>query len=215
MRLNRRHSPIDPGMVLARSICHELRPPMATLTGLLRALEKAPPEPRRAELARLAAEHVAYVEAVLSEAAQTARGLPAGEIPAVPLQDILPASTVIAPPGALVVSASRAALRWPVHPRHTQQILTNLVTNAVRHAPGPARLSAGVRGRRLRLAVSDRGGLNPELDAALRSRTPPAGEPGLGLWVVRQRLAGLGGTLRARPLAPAGLVIEASLPSHR
>ncbi|MDI6103700.1 sensor histidine kinase [Actinoplanes sp. NEAU-A12] len=215
MRLTRRAVAPEPGLLLARSVCHELRPSMSTLVALLRALEDAPAEPRRAQLARLAAEHAAYAQALLSEAAATARGLAGETVPPVPLGEILPAVASTAPRGTLAVSASRAALSWPVHPRDTQQILVNLVTNAVRHAPGPVRLCAAVRSRRLRLAVCDQGGPTPALDTALRRRTPPHDDNGLGLWVVRQRLASLGGTIRARPLAPAGLAMEAVLPRHR
>jgi two-component system, OmpR family, sensor kinase len=215
MRLMSRRTRVDADLVLTRSLCHELRPPMATLTGLVRALEKSPSEQRRAQIARLAVEHLAYAEAMLGQAAETARGLPDRTVAAVPLRDLLPAVAVTAPAGALTVTASRAALRWPVHPRHTQQILINLVDNAVRHAPGPVRLSVGVRSRRLRLAVEDGGGVTAGLRAALCRGTPPPDERGLGLWVVRQRLASLRGALRARGLRPAGLVLEVSLPRHR
>lgn len=215
MRISRQRVPQDSGLLLARSICHELRPPMATLVGLLRALENEQPEPRRAELARLAAEHVAYAEAVLGEAADAAWGMSGGAVAPVSLDEILPAVASTAPPGRLTASGSRAALRWPVHPHHTRQILINLVTNAVRHASGPIRLTARVRSRRLRLTVRDQGGPTPELYTALRRRTPPPDERGLGLWVVRQRLAALGGTIRARPLAPEGLAMEVALPRHR
>ncbi|GAA4604859.1 signal transduction histidine kinase [Actinoplanes octamycinicus] len=214
MRLSLRRRPIEPGLVLTRSLCHELRPPMATLRGLLRALESTPPGPRREQLLSLATEHVVYAEAVLGDAAEAALGLTDGQAAPVPLHDILPAVWVTAPPGALAVTASRAALRWPVHPHHTKQILINLVGNAVRHAPGPIRLRAVVRARQLRLAVTDQGRMTTGLRTALRRRTAPADEHGLGLWVVRQRLADLGGTVRARQLAPTGLRVEASLPRH-
>ena len=215
MRLRRRAVAPEPGLLLARSVCHELRPSMSTLVALLRAMEDAPTAPRHAELARLAAEHAKYAQAVLDEAAATAMGLAGEAVPPVPLRAVLPAVASTAPRGALAVRASRAALSWPVHPRDTQQILVNLVTNAVRHAPGPVRLHAGVRARRLRLAVCDRGGPTPALDTALRRSTPPPDDNGLGLWVVRQRLTSLGGTIRARPLAPVGLAMEAVLPRHR
>jgi signal transduction histidine kinase len=215
MRLSRRRAPHDPALLLARSMCHELRPPMATLAGLMRALENGPPEPRRAQITRLAAEHVAYAESILGQAADRAWGRATGAAAAAPLRDLLPAVVVTGPAGALTVAASGAALRWPVHPQHTQQILINLVANAARHAPGPVRLGARVRMRTLRLVVSDRGGPTSDLHAALRRRTPPGDDHGLGLWVVRQLLASLGGTLRARPLEPTGLAMEAVLPRYR
>ncbi|WP_433796289.1 sensor histidine kinase [Actinoplanes sp. CA-252034] len=171
--------------------------------------------PDRAELTRLAAEHVAYAEAILGQAAGTVSGLPDRPVAAVALGDLLPAVAVTAPADALTVSASRAALRWPVHPRNTQQILINLVSNAVRHAPGPARLVARVRARHVRIAVTDRGDLTDGLPTALRRRTAPPDDRGLGLWVVRQLVAELGGTIRARPLAPTGLAMEATLPRYR
>ncbi|GIF15799.1 sensor histidine kinase [Actinoplanes teichomyceticus] len=215
MRLIRRRARPDPGLLLVRSVCHELRPPMATLAGLVRALEGAPPEPHRRELARLAAEHAAYAKEVLEQAAATAQGLADEAVPAAPLGTILPAVAVTAPPGRLTVSASRVALRWPVHPRHTKQILINLVSNAVRHGTGPVRVRSGVRARRLRITVIDQGGPTPGLHVALRRRTPPPDEHGLGLWVVRHLLADLGGTLHARPLHPGGLAVEAALPRYR
>ncbi|MEU8662603.1 sensor histidine kinase, partial [Actinoplanes philippinensis] len=195
----RRHLPGDPAETLIRSVCHELRPPMATLAGLLSVLENAPAGPRRTELTRLAAEHVAYAEAILGRAAGAVAGRRDDPVAAVPLGDLLPAVAVTAPADTLTVSASRAALRWPVHPRTTQQILINLVSNAVRHAPGPARLSARVRARRVRIAVTDQGDLTAGLHTALRRPTAPPDERGLGLWVVRQLVAELGGTIRCRP----------------
>ena len=211
----RRPAPPDPGLLLLRSICHELSPPMATLTSLARVLEHDPPGPRRAEIARLAAEHAVHAQDVLRRAAAAAYGLAPEESAAEPLGRILPGVAATAPPGRLTVGVSRAAARWNVHPGHTRQILINLVSNAVRYSSGPIRLSARLRGRRLRLTVADQGGLTPELATALRRRTPPPGEQGLGLWVVRQLVATHRGTVRARGLTPTGLAVEVTLPRYQ
>ncbi|MBG0564065.1 sensor histidine kinase [Actinoplanes sp. NEAU-A11] len=202
-------------MFLVRSVCHELRPPIATLTALVRALEQDQPEPRRGELARLAAEHAAYAQAILGQAASAATGLAAAPATAVPLADTLPGVAATAPSERLGLLVSRAAGQWPVHPEHTRQILINLIGNATRHSTGPVRLVARRWGRRLRLAVIDPGAPTPALMSALNRRTPPLTDRGLGLWVVRQLVAARGGTIRARAMSPAGLCVEVGLPRYR
>ncbi|WP_230859378.1 sensor histidine kinase [Actinoplanes aureus] len=215
MRLIRPRRAPDPDMFLVRSVCHELRPPIATLTALVRALEQDQPEPRRGELARLAAEHAAYAQAILGQAASAATGLAAAPATAVPLADTLPGVAATAPSERLGLLVSRAAGQWPVHPEHTRQILINLIGNATRHSTGPVRLVARRWGRRLRLAVIDPGAPTPALMSALNRRTPPLTDRGLGLWVVRQLVAARGGTIRARAMSPAGLCVEVGLPRYR
>jgi signal transduction histidine kinase len=217
MRTVRRRSRPDPALVLLRTVCHELTPPVSTLTSLVRALEEPPSPARRGELARLAGEHVAHVEAVLAQAAAAARGLadPAGS--AQPLHRVLPAALATVPAERLDVTASRAALAWPVQPRQTRQILINLLGNAVRHgtSDAPVRLHAEVRRRRLRLAIGNRGALTHDLGEALRRTTCPPGEQGLGLWVVRHLVAGCGGTLRARHRGRDDVEVLVRLPRRR
>ena len=215
MRLTRNQPDTDPGLLLLRSVCHELRPPMATLTSLVRALENEPPEPRRSQLARLAIEHATHAQTVLGQAAAAANGL-AGEVPpAVPLGDVLPTVAATAPAGRLTVHSTRSAAGWLVHSQHTRQILINLIGNAVRYTRGPIRLTARLRARRLRLTVTDRGGPTAELISALQRRTPPPDDNGLGLWLVRQLATECRGTLRAKALSPVGLAMELTLPRVR
>ncbi|MGK5684172.1 ATP-binding protein [Actinoplanes sp. URMC 104] len=215
MRLIRPRRSPDPGVLLLRSVCHELRPPMATLTALVRALESEHPAAHRGELARLAAEHAAHAQAVLGQAAAAVSGLNPEPAPAHTLAQILPGVAAAAGDGRLSVQIGRTAARWPLHAQHTRQILINLIGNAARHSAGPVRLVARRRGRRLRLSVLDPGQPTPELFTALRRRTPPATDRGLGLWVVRQLVAARGGAIRARALSPAGLAVEVDLPRHR
>jgi signal transduction histidine kinase len=194
-----------------------LRPPVSTLQSLMRALETQPSETTRTELARLAGEHVAYAEAVLREAAATAYGLSGTADPPVALHRILPMVSAAVSAERLVIRIGRKAAEQPVHPQHVGQILTNLLTNAERHSPpgAPIRLEARTHRRGLRLTVADGGTVNAALTRSLQRRTPPAGEKGLGLWVVRQLVAESGGTVRARKLSPHGLAVEVTLPRHR
>jgi signal transduction histidine kinase len=104
-----------------------------------------------------------------------------------------------------------------VRPRPVRQILINLITNATRHGPhgGTVHLRARVRWRRLVLTVVDDGHLTPELEDALRCRTPPATTRGLGMWVVRLLAEADRGSVRARPGPSGGLEVEVRLPRRR
>jgi signal transduction histidine kinase len=212
MRLRRRPRPADPALVLLRTFCHELRPPVATLTSLVRALENHPSEDRRDELARLAAEHVSHAEAVLQQAAAAAQGLSGPDESVQPLSRVIPAVAASIPADRLSVSVSAAAARCPVAPRHTRQILLNLLDNAERYSSGAIKLTAETGFRRLRLTVTDPGVMTFDLARALRRRTPPQDTKGLGLWVVRHLVAAQGGAIRARTLSPRGLAMEVTLP---
>jgi len=213
----RRQQPTDPGLVLLRSVCHELRPPVSTLTSLVHALEAHPSPSAHAKLARLAGEHVAHAEAVLRQAAAAANGLTGAADPPVPFHRILPMVAAAVPAERLRMRVGRGTGEHPVHPQHTGQILINLLTNAVRHGPPgePVHLHARTRRGGLRLTVADGGSLTPELARSLQRRTPPAGEKGLGLWVVRHLVATHGGSIRARSLGPRGLAVEVTLPRPR
>jgi signal transduction histidine kinase len=218
MRLSVRRRP-DPGLVLLRSICHELRPPVSTLSALVRALEDHPSPDRRDELARLAADHASHVEAVLSQAAATANGLTQPTECPVPLQHVIPAVAAGVPADRLSITVSQEAAQWPVAGRPVRQILLNLLANAKDYSPGhihlTAAIRAGVRGRRLSLTVADEGAPTPDLLRALRRRTPPPDRNGLGLWVVRQMVATQNGTIRASSLHPQGLAVRVHLPRPR
>jgi signal transduction histidine kinase len=209
----RRQQGADPGLVLLRSVCHELRPPVSTLHSLVRALETHPSAAARGELARLAGEHVAHAEAVLRQAAAAAYGLTGAADPPVPLHRILPVVAAAVPARWLVVRLGRTTGERLVHPQHVSQILINLLTNADRHGPpgGPIELTARAHRRGLRLTVTDGGALTPDLTRALHQRTPPPGDKGLGLWVVRHLVATHGGVIHARSLAPHGLAVEVTL----
>jgi len=217
MFLIRSRSTSDPAELLAlRALCHELRPPMATLTALVRELEGESSGEDRSELLGLALAHADHAQAVLREAAATATGRTGHADASVPLHCILPDIASSVPADRLTITTDGPAVRWPVPRQHTRQILTNLVGNAARHTGGRIRLGARSGLRRLRLTVADEGGVTPGLLRALRRRTPPPDDDGLGLWVVRHLAAAHGGRVRARPSRhPAGVVMEVLLPRYR
>jgi len=215
MPLTPRHFVPDPALLALRSVCHELRPPVVTLSALVRALEQQPSEEGRAELISLALAHTDHVQAVLQEAASVASGLAAPPDVRVPLRQVLAGVAAVAPAGRMTVLAGPGAARSPVPGQHTHQILSNLITNAARYTSGPILLGARRGLRWMRLTVSDAGGPTPGLVRALRRQTPPPGDDGLGLWVTRRLVAAHGGRIRMRPGRSPGLVMEVLLPHAR
>jgi K+-sensing histidine kinase KdpD len=211
-RLNR--SGVDPAMLVLRGVCHELRPPMTTLTALLDALGSQPAGPRRDQLAQLAAEHAAHAREVLDQAAAAAHGLTGPEDRIMPLHRVLPAVTAVVPGERLAVAVTPRAARCAVRPRHLRQVLINLLVNADRYAPpgSTIRLTGRTAWNRLHLTVADQGRLTADLARALHRTAPPPDEKGLGVWITRHLVAAQGGTLRARQIAPRGMAIELSLP---
>ncbi|NOJ94041.1 response regulator [Corallococcus coralloides] len=103
-----------------------------------------------------------------------------------------------------------------------QQVLTNLVSNAIKYAPGTA-LGIGIRkhGDRLILYVSDGGpGIPPEHQDRVFERFERGGPPrsvhglGLGLFIARQIVEGHQGklVLKSAPGQGAAFIIDLPLP---
>jgi signal transduction histidine kinase len=122
-----------------------------------------------------------------------------------------------------IVAAVDDGLVGAGDPGRIHEVLTNLLSNAVRHSPGGGEVR--VRGTRapsgVRIAVSDEGaGLPAEdverifdrfyrVDAARQSGT---GGAGLGLAIARSIVELHGGSIRAAPPAPVGCTIVFDLP---
>ena len=92
-------------------------------------------------------------------------------------------------------------------PRRLEQVLANLVANAVKHSPAgaPVAISATAQDGHVRLSVSDRGeGIDPEFLPRLFEPFVQAGGAsgrenglGLGLYIVRGLLDAMGGSISA------------------
>jgi two-component system sensor histidine kinase KdpD len=92
-------------------------------------------------------------------------------------------------------------------PRRLEQVLGNLVTNAVKHSPpgSPVQIDAVAEGDHVRLSVTDRGrGIDPEFVPQLFDPFVQAGGAsgrddglGLGLYIVRGLLDAMGGSIGA------------------
>ncbi len=140
----------------------------------------------------------------------------------------------------LVQQASTAAERKGIHlqadvpdtlpparadPDRLQQVLLNLLSNALRHTPagGRVRLSARAEGIHLHLQVADSGeGIAPEdlphvFDRFYRadtSRSRVSGGSGLGLTIARGLVEAMGGRMWAESALGRGTTLHFSLPAY-
>lgn len=98
------------------------------------------------------------------------------------------------------------------------QILDNLVDNAISYAPGPIAIETGRVDGRAFLAVEDHGPGIPEderdrvTERFYRGRGAPAGGSGLGLAIVRELAERAGGSLTVGQASDGGARIEVQLP---
>ena len=103
------------------------------------------------------------------------------------------------------------------------QILTNLISNAMKYGAGkPIEISLTGTSESVRLAVADEGiGIAPENQARIFERFERAvsgrhyGGLGLGLWIVRQIVDALGGTIVVESESGRGSVFTLELPRER
>jgi len=105
-----------------------------------------------------------------------------------------------------------------VDPVRVDEVLANLVTNALRHTPrdGVVTVAAASAGDVLRFEVRDTGpGIPPDERAAIFDRfvtSADAGGTGLGLAIAKRLVQAHGGTIEATD-APGGTVMRVDLPA--
>ena len=103
-------------------------------------------------------------------------------------------------------------------PGRLQSVLSNVISNAVRHTPpgGSVRVSASRSGDAIEVAVSDTGeGITPEVLPHVFDRfvkTPGSPGSGLGLAIARDLVVAHGGHIEASSPAGAGTTIRFTLP---
>jgi two-component system, OmpR family, sensor kinase len=102
-------------------------------------------------------------------------------------------------------------------PSDVDQILDNLIDNAVTYAPGPIVIEAGRTDGTAFVAVKDRGpGIAADerhrvTDRFFRGRGSPSGGTGLGLAIVRDLSEKLGGSVTVEPADEGGTRVEVRL----
>jgi signal transduction histidine kinase len=110
-----------------------------------------------------------------------------------------------------------------VQPEHLDQMLTNLVSNAVKYGAQPVVEVSTASPGRVRVAVVDRGrGVPPEFVGELFDRFTRSEETsrsargtGLGLYIVRELARAAGGDVTHEPTPGGGATFVIDLPAAR
>lgn len=212
---------------MAAGAAHELSTPLGTVALAAKELERALAKDA-AELAadaRLIREQVGRCRAILEQMAQGAGTV--GESVALGTVRQLVDDALIgvrAAPNVLVeISEDVAASPVRLPPRAVSQALRSLITNAQDASPANTAIvisvrSAGAAGDELAIAIRDRGaGIPHELMARIgepffTTKAPGRGM-GLGLFLARAVIEGVGGTLHIGPATGGGTEVRVVLPS--
>jgi K+-sensing histidine kinase KdpD len=213
---------------LLSAVSHDLRTPLAAITGAATMLRQSGMETRdREELLETICDEAARLERLVRNLLDMTR-LQSGELKVarewVPLEEIVGSALARVEP----LLAGRAVstdlpLDLPLvsaDPLLVEQVFVNLLENAVKHTPAgtPVEISARASHGRIGVEVADRGpGLPRGTETAVFEkffRGPDASSPGagLGLAICRGIVAAHGGTLTAENREGGGALFRIVLP---
>jgi len=209
---------------MAANIAHEIRNPLASLTGAIEALARpAATGEDRERLTQIVGRESERLNRIITNFLEYAR--PAPLVPeTVDVAELVEDVLVLLehrglPPGLKLVRELPPALAWRADPQQLRQALWNLCLNAVEAMPGGGelRLAATVEGDVLRLTVSDTGeGIAaadlPHVFEPFFSTKP--GGSGLGLALVERIVRDHGGEVALRSLPGAGTTVTLTLPAR-
>ena len=206
----------------AASVSHEFKTPLAAIRAAAELLEDHAPTlspAERARLSHLVVDGVGRLDRLVGRLLELARAdmmrVKPGEAPAAP---VLPVAHRVAAQFGDHVSVTGEAAAVPISADALAAVLTSLVDNAARHAPGASvRIGVQDRGDRVAIVVADDG---PGIPPAHRDRafepffTTARGQggTGLGLPIVRALVGSVGGTVALQPVA-RGTALLIDLPA--
>lgn len=196
---------------LVARVSHELRTPLTSTIGFLRTLERSDIEVDEADrnrflsIAREEAERLATLVDDLLELARLERGQTPLKIEPVDLGELAEraARGLELPPGRMVALEVPAGHVVQADPDRLLQVLSNLLTNALRHGDGHVVVSSRVHEDGAEIYVSDEGGGIPrdqisELFQPFARGNEGSHGTGLGLAIARALVDAHGGTLEYR-----------------
>jgi len=211
---------------LLSAVSHDLRTPLAVITGAATTLRDDPGQlsaAARSELLSSIVEDARRLERVLGNLLQLTRV----ESGLVPSRELIPLEEVVG--GALTrmedaIGDRRVQLDIPpelavaIDPVLFEQVLINLIDNALKHGAPPIELRAHRQGAAVVVEIVDHGrGVPPELgprlfDKFVRASTAPGA--GLGLAVVRAIVEAHGGRIEAGNAPAGGARFRIELPAE-
>lgn len=216
---------------LISTASHELRAPLTSVRGFTRTLlarwDRFDDATRKQMLATID-EDANRVTRLLTELLDVSR-IEAGRLP---LQRRIATLPEIVEPVArrfelehrdrrLVLDVPSDLPDLVVEPGRVEQVLVNLIDNAVKHGAGDITVRARAEGEMVRCTVADEGGGIPagQLERVFakyyRLKEARGSGSGLGLYICRGIVAAHGGRIWARSAPGEGTAVEFTLPSAR
>jgi two-component system sensor histidine kinase HydH len=177
-------------------LAHEIRNPLASLKGHAQLLAEKVADPALSARVERVVQEAIRLESLTNDLLDFAR--PGGiEVVAARPADVLVSAVAATTPDRIEMSIAGAPTSWPIDPGRIQQLLINLIDNALAVTPSPLKVEARVcrEGEALLYAVRDHG---PGVAGGERSRifepfhTTKLRGTGLGL-AVAKRIADLHG----------------------
>ncbi|MGH7355003.1 MAG: two-component system sensor histidine kinase NtrB [Candidatus Rokuibacteriota bacterium] len=209
---------------MAANIAHEIRNPLASLTGAIEALVGTGlPTETRDRLASIVVKESARLDEIIRDFLAYARPAPLARA-SVNVAEILDEVLVLlehqAAPGTLkVVREFPTSLPWSVDPQQFRQAAWNLCLNAVQAMPagGELRVGATASTELLEIRVADTGegiGLDDLGQVFEPFFSTKAGGSGLGLALVHRVVQDHGGDIDVRSTPGLGTTFTLSLPAR-
>jgi signal transduction histidine kinase len=207
---------------MAANIAHEIRNPLASLSGAVEVLASGPPDETRERLAQIVTKETGRLNGIIREFLEYARPAPLNRVPvnvAEAVDEVLVLLEHRAAPGTLkTVREFAPALVWNVDLQQFRQAVWNLCLNAVQAMPegGELRVTMAPVGGRLLVRVSDTGeGISPtDLGHIFEPffSTKPDGS-GIGLALVHRIVQDHGGEIDVQSRPGLGAAFSITLPA--
>jgi two-component system sensor histidine kinase PilS (NtrC family) len=209
---------------LSANIAHEIRNPLASLTGAIEVLAGSGTGESRERLAHIVIKESGRLNGILRDFLEYARPAPLARARVNVCETIDEVLTLLehqATPGTLkIVRELPLALEWDVDPQQFRQAIWNLSVNAVQAMPdgGELRVTAAVMDARLTVRVTDTGdgigGTDVHHVFEPFYSTKPGGS-GLGLALVHRILQDHGGDIDVESAPGAGSTFTLRIPACR